>query len=198
MKNMKDQLDEIIENQIEDIIDTYNYLLENKDRFQSEDSFFTKEKIEFNHKHYQEIKKAFKNRVEEYQQTPNIDDEYLANTFNLSNDQIYSSGNGSKLTNIKLHYSRTPGRANTGSNLTSLNENKVISLLSTFRFVIPKQYREELLGDIYEVYFELKKEGHNPFTIYTVLTLQILNVGWAAICFKYNEFFKNDKKKEKN
>lgn len=70
--------------------------------------------------------------------------------------------------------------------------NKIASL----RFLIPKAYREEFIGDLIEMQVTLENEGHSKWWVFSLMVLQIANVIWHAAFFKLKELFPNSIKKD--
>jgi len=78
---------------------------------------------------------------------------------------------------------------------------KSLSVLTSFKFILPKRYREEFAGDIFEIYSELRNEGHRSTWIHIILFLNVASVFWAAIRFKSSEYFQENQtpvEKKKN
>lgn len=68
--------------------------------------------------------------------------------------------------------------------------------LASLRFLLPKAYREEFIGDLIEMELILKAEGHPKWWIKFIMALQIINVVWHAAFFKWKELFPRPEKKE--
>ncbi|MCB0628880.1 MAG: hypothetical protein R2824_06115 [Saprospiraceae bacterium] len=79
--------------------------------------------------------------------------------------------------------------------VTKLKPNKIASL----RFLLPKAYREEFIGDLLEMEAILDKEGHPKWWVRCLMFAQVASVVWHASFFKLKEWFvKAETKKEIN
>lgn len=71
---------------------------------------------------------------------------------------------------------------------------KLLTKVRTLSYILPRKYREEFLGDINEIYYELQKAGYSKLWTYFILGGNILNVFWAGIKLRYSEVFEGTKK----
>ena len=69
------------------------------------------------------------------------------------------------------------------------NNSKNLFTIKTLRFLLPRRHRKEFADDIQEIYYKLVNEGHPRFWMYTVLLLNIANVFWTVLRFKYDNYF---------
>lgn len=69
----------------------------------------------------------------------------------------------------------------------------LLKLIVSLKFILPKRYREEYSTDIVEIYQELRNEGHSKFYCYFFTGLNVLNVLWSALRFKYDDYFSKER-----
>lgn len=78
------------------------------------------------------------------------------------------------------------------------NNSKFLFTIKTFRFLLPRRHRKEFADDIQEIYYKLVNEGHPRFWMYTILLLNIANVFWTVLRFKYDNYFEEQSFTGKN
>lgn len=68
-------------------------------------------------------------------------------------------------------------------------ESKIFRLLRLIRFLFPKKYREEWLGDLMEIVSAMEAEHQPKWLIYTIVFGHFCIVVYHASLFKLGEFF---------
>ncbi len=77
--------------------------------------------------------------------------------------------------------------------LESFLKKKLFSL----RFLLPKKYREEIIGDLIEIKNGLKEEGHGKAWMLTILLGQFLSIAYSMLRFKVGEMYEPKKPESK-
>ena len=72
------------------------------------------------------------------------------------------------------------------------------SFLNSFRFILPKRYREEFTAEIEAIYIELEEKSVNPIEKYWSLSLHILTIAWYSFRLRVDAYFQSDSQTEKN
>ncbi len=74
----------------------------------------------------------------------------------------------------------------------------VNSKLKSFKYLIPAQHREEIIGDLYETESELLKEGYSKRWIRVILFWKIVIILFASLKIRLADLYKSKKQGTKN
>ena len=69
------------------------------------------------------------------------------------------------------------------------NRPSMFKYLLSIKYVLPKKFREEFVGDIIEIYTEMTAAGYPKIWIYIILSLHLVTIIWAGFKMKFSEVF---------
>gem|GEM_PF-4403376 len=64
-----------------------------------------------------------------------------------------------------------------------------VNILDVIKYLLPPRYREEFVGDMAEIKFELETAKCKKITIWFILGFNLLSIMWHAFRFKLGEYF---------
>lgn len=70
------------------------------------------------------------------------------------------------------------------------------SKLNSLKYILPKAYREEVIGDLMEIQQQMQKEGYSKWWTWAILLGNLCSVGYHMIMFKMKEMFSTTKQRE--
>jgi len=121
-----------------------------------------------------------------YKNHKSIDADYLDKAFNINKKENKPNVASTNKQNYgTLSYRRITRNTNSRSTVSRF----VVSI----KYILPKRYREEYSTDIVQIYHELRNESHSKTYCYFFIGLNVVNVLWSALRFKYDEYFSKER-----